>query len=337
MLLLAAALSSCAGGGREAEEVLFTKIGQHVLPKSRMVELNCVVSVVDVPRDAKELRLWVPYPSGDIVQHASERTVDYPSDYRPLVRYDEYGTPYVFMSGERPLPSEFKVEYVLKVRRDELGRDASAAAATGAVTEEDLAPIGDVDAAQLKQIVDGLEPVDNSTTGKARAIVDYVVKTLEYDVSAEGAGTGSVKHALESGRGTYLDYAMTTAALMRAGGIASRVESGYLLPEHRRPERSPLTERAAWVRFRASGVWSCADPCLADRFPELADYMFGGLCANRIHLSTGPGRRLDPEPKTPVPVPFIRAFGEAEEKPLTVETRFFFRDAVGDEDLEIEP
>ena len=344
-------------------KALFTGVGQHVLPESRLVELVCTVTVSDIPEKTKEVRLWIPFPTNSRHQRLVEPTIQSPASYRPMIRYDaRYGTPVLFVSAEAPLPKSFDVEYALRVERVRVQHQDMTTDPTEPDNQlqerlaADLALPEDAGQSELAKIVAEVAPADNATFDRARAIYDYVTGTLEVDnavlipdVAVEvtdavvrpdpdigtvadtpGPSGWGVKEILAARRGNAVDYALLTVALLRSAGIPARIESGVMLPEDKTPDRTELRDRAAWVRFYVSGFgWSVCDPYVADRYPELKAYMFGGLCSNRVQLSAGPEPGLAPEPKTGLPTVLAGAIAEADEKPVTVHTRIFFRDVSG--------
>lgn len=341
MLALAAVVLAAASCRNTPSKKLFSDTGQHVLPENRLVELVCKVTVSDIPRKTKEVRLWVPFPTGGRYQRLIDPSIESPASYRPMIRYDErYGTPVLFVLAEAPLPKSFDVEYTLRVERMKMAPHGvngvkPAAVEPDNVVRERLADRltlpEDVSEAELAKIVAEVAPADNAPFDRARAIYNYVIDTLEFDNTTTGSAGHIVKDVLVSRKAGPADYARVTVTLLRAAGIPALIENGVLLPEDKTPDRTELTGRAAWVRFYVNGAgWSACDPYLADRFGELRTYMFGGMCANRVQLGAGPGLGLVPKPETGPPAVFAEAIAEADEKPVTVETHIFFRDVSGE-------
>jgi len=344
-------------------KALFTGEGQHILPESRLVELVCAVTVSDIPEKTKEVRLWMPFPTSSRHQRLVEPTIQSPASYRPMIRYDaHYGAPVLFVSAEAPLPKSFDVEYALRVERVRVEHQDMTTNATGPDNQlqerlaADLAPVEDASQSELAKIIGEVAPADNAAFDRARAIYDYVMGALDVDnavfipevtvevteavvrpdpdigtVAMTAAPSGrSVKEILVARKGNAFDYALLTVALLRSAGIPARIESGVMLPEDKTPDRTELSERHAWVRFYVPGFgWNVCDPYLADRYPELKAYMFGGLCSNRVQLSAGPGPGLVPKPEAGLPTVLAGAVAEADEKPVTVDTHIFFRDVSG--------
>ena len=392
LLVLSVVVVSCKTSGTAKRE-LFTGEGRHVLPGTRVVELTCEVAVSGIPTDAKQVRVWIPFPTAGQYQKQIEPSIETPASYRPVVRYDErYGVPALYVSGEAPLPPTFSVSYSTRVERSVLDHhDVTVGAGE---PEEvirkrfagDLTPQTGVDTGELETVAAQIAPADNTTFSRARAIYDYVIDqragamptapspaadnvtaaappapdkaapdepvadepaaddvmapappaTVEDAVAADlDRKTGAAPEE-EPARiatpvgGDAIAYATATVALLRAAGIPARVETGVLLGEDRSPDRTEVSPSAAWVRFYVNGFgWSACDPYLAARFPELREYLFAGLCANRVQLGAGPEPQLVPTPEAKPPVVLSEAYAEADEEPVIAETRLFFRDVPG--------
>jgi len=122
ILLTVLSVGSCgvftSHSGRKTEEPVFSQIGQHVLPQTRRVEVTCELTVDDIPKETKEVRVWLPFPSVSGSQQVFEPTLSHPTSYRPVVRYDQrYGSRVLTVSGEAPLPESFAVAWSARVDR----------------------------------------------------------------------------------------------------------------------------------------------------------------------------------------------------------------------------
>jgi len=358
------------------EKSLFSKIGTHVLPPERTVELTCEVTVSEIPKDTKEVRVWIPFPQTSAHQQLIEPTISHPTSYRPVIRHDgRYGSRVLFVSGEAPVPERFTISYATQIGRAYLdqhhisppsplpdntvrthfkpdlepihiapfdGKDLSDEAKAQQLVvqkawiEKKVAeviifqpPNGDnVPEGVTASLKPGDERIDDFS--RARAVYDYVIYTLTPDNVPRPGVQRTVKEILDDGSGDAADYALVTVALLRAMGVPSRVAAGVMLDENKSPDLSGASVRGAWVRFVVNGrAWSACDPYTGDRHPELKDYMFRGLCSNRVHLSTGPQPELVPAPEGTSPVVFGTAFAEADEKPVRADMQIRFRDVSG--------
>lgn len=121
----------------------------------------------------------------------------------------------------------------------------------------------------------------------AKAIYDWVRKTLEYD--PEAAGRDPVA-AMAAKQGSDYDYAMLYCALLRAAGIPSRPISGYLVSETMEAVHHYWTEL-----YLEHYGWIPIDPLLGDEPPmmgvllraDAAAFYFGGIDNRHIELIRG--------------------------------------------------
>ncbi len=323
--------------------VAFSQIGNHVLPDKRLVEIKVEVAIADIGRKTKKVQTWIPYPATNAAQAVFEPIIESPAVFRPIVRLDaNYNTPLIFVLADQPLakeaasyspplPKDIAVTYTLQVER----LRASLADKKPGIPETPEAIAAD-HAGELKPVV-GIEPAeaaaalaavpaaaDNTPLARARAIYDYVVDTFQPDNSPTAK---PVKDTLAAKRGGAFDYALATVTLMRAAGIPARVEVGVTLPENRSPDPVELTERTAWVVFYANGFgWTSCDPFAADRAPELKDYLFGGVDANRVQLAVGPAPALQPVPDSGAPIFLTGVLSEGDGKLIPATMKITFRD-----------
>ena len=336
----------------EAPAPVFSEIGSHVLPETRRVELDVRVVLNDISDKAKRVQIWVPTPGASTAQTIMEPIIESPVAYRPILRLDQvYNSPSIFLIIDEPLqqeytdkmhplPKEVRLGYTMQVERRRVsavpskpGQEYSPMVMVA--PEEfrkqfaaDLKPLSEAD--DPKKLLDVAKllaavpaATDNTILAPARAIYNYVVDTF----APADASASSIKETFETRRGTALDYALATTALMRAAGIPAHVESGFYLPENRSADPVELKERAAWVVFYVSGAgWTACDPYLADRSPELKDYLFGGLDANRVQMSVGPAPGLMPPPESGAPLVLKDVLAEADGKPMPAAMTVRFRD-----------
>jgi transglutaminase-like putative cysteine protease len=392
-LLALAALSvvSCGGGPERYVEgdPLFSDVGQHVLPDARHVELECEITVSDIPKGAKEVQVWAPFPQDTPAQMLGETTLSHPTSYRPAIRYDQrYQARYLYVSASAPLPKSFKMSYEARVSRariedhftevknplpaaeirqrygDDLKQENLAKPPEGTMTPDERAAWQRSAEIEFEQKVaeilnaPAVPSSDNSTEGvaaaldaaqqaasetgkplpttrtddiaRARAVYDYVIYTMTPEEALTGGERRSAREVLESARGDAMDYALVTVALLRAAGIPARVETGLLLSEDKTPDRVEVVRKGAWVRFLVGGrVWTACDPYTADVTPDLREYMFRGVCANRIQLGSGPGEVFEEAPKSGAPGALAEVIAEADGKRIPVKCVFQFRDVAG--------
>ena len=137
-LILLAALSvvSCETAGKlafwrkdqkqKAPQPAFAPVAQHALPETRTVEMTCELTVDDVAKDIKEVRVWMPFPASGSYQRVTDPQFSHPTSYRPLVNYDErYGSRLLYVSAEAPLPTQFKMTWTAQIERSGVDHHAA--------------------------------------------------------------------------------------------------------------------------------------------------------------------------------------------------------------------
>ena len=324
--------------------IAFSEIGTHVLPDRRLVELSGEIVVSDIPSKAKKVQIWVPTPMASTGQQVMEPIIESPAAYRPIIRQDlVYSTPSLFLIVDQPLqreaegeaallPKEVRMRFTVQVERSRVN-DAQKAPSSPmgdeAMRKEfaaDLVLPKSLEAGELAAALAAVPAsADNSPFARARAIYNHVIDAFQPDNAAVQAQ--SLKDVFAAKKGGALDYAQATVALMRAAGIPSRIESGVSLPENRSPEAVNVAPNAAWVAFYVDGIgWTACDPFLADRCPELKDYLFAGLDANRVKTGVGPAPGLLPLPTAGAPLVLSEAIAEADGKLIPVKMTLVFRD-----------
>ncbi|WP_077718875.1 transglutaminase domain-containing protein [Novibacillus thermophilus] len=113
------------------------------------------------------------------------------------------------------------------------------------------------DAPAIEKLAEDLTRGKNGEREKAKAIYEYVAKTVKYDVrklenDAFKLDDSALK-TLESQKGVCQDYAFLTVALLRSIGIESRYIGGTA-------QSGSFVERHAWVEAKVNGEWVVMDP-----------------------------------------------------------------------------
>jgi len=127
---------------------------------------------------------------------------------------------------------------------------------------------------------------DPTPLGRARAIYDYVIDTMEYKKVGTGWGNGDTFWACTARYGNCTDYHALFISLARAEGIPARFEIGFSIPEDK-PAGS-VEGYHCWTQFHLPGVgWFPIDASEADKHPERRDLFFGTQPADRIQFTMG--------------------------------------------------
>jgi transglutaminase-like putative cysteine protease len=280
-------------------QLLPNALADDAAPKTRRVRLSYAAEVRDVPQDAKEVKLWLPFPPSNDDQQVSNITVR--SDVPTSVNTEgEYGNQILSLAVRAPIEKPVRVEMQFDVLRRE---HRNAGAATGKVV---AAPAPEKIAPRWLQR-DALMPIDGkvlelalaTTRGResrleqVHAIYDYTVSTLQYDKTGIGWGRGDIAYACDAKRGNCTDFHAVFIGLCRARGIPARFEIGFSLPtEH---QSGPIAGYHCWAAgYVLEFGWIPVDCSEAQKHPELREYFFGAHDENRVTFSTGRDIRLNP-------------------------------------------
>lgn len=295
-------------------------LSEDAAPKTRRVHLRYAAEVRDVPQDAKEVKLWLPFPPSNDDQQISNITVR--SDVPTSVNTEgEYGNQILSLSVRAPIEKPIRVELQFDVLRRE---HRNAGAATGklvaAAAPEKIAP------RWLQR--DALTPIDGkvlelalaTTRGResrleqVRAIYDHTVSTLKYDKSGTGWGRGDIAYACDAKRGNCTDFHAVFIGLCRARGIPARFEIGVSLPTEQ--QSGPIAGYHCWAAgYVPEFGWVPVDCSEAQKHPELREYFFGAHDENRVTFSTGRDIRLNPPQKGERLNFFVFPYAEVDGRP----------------------
>jgi transglutaminase-like putative cysteine protease len=272
--------------------------------KTRRVRFTYVAEVRDVPKDARDVKLWLPFPANNDDQQISNISVR--SDVPTSVNTEsEYGNQVLSLAVHAPIQQPIRVELQFDLLRRERRNPGAAAGkpVTAPVAEKPAAE--KIDPRWLQR--DALMPIDGkvlelalaTTRGResrleqVHAIYDYTVSTLKYDKSGSGWGRGDIAYACDAKRGNCTDFHAVFIGLCRARGIPARFDIGFSLPTDQ--PAGQIAGYHCWASaYVAEYGWVPVDCSEAQKHPEMRDYFFGAHDENRVTFSTGRDLRLNP-------------------------------------------
>ena len=202
-------------------------------------------------------------------------------------------------------------------------REASVDAAAKRLTEEQkklflaansLVP---VDGKPVELLKDSTLADDSMAAGKQ--LYEIVGGHMKYDKSQPGYGNGDVVWACDSKTGNCTDFHSLFISLARNSEIPARFEIGFPLPP--KSDSQDSTEGIVkgyhcWAWFHSEGTgWAPVDISEADKHPELKEYYFGKLTADRVAFSTGRDIELVPSSNADPLNYFVYPYVEVDGKP----------------------
>lgn len=290
-------------------------------PHTRHVRFTYSTEVRDIPSDAREATLWIPFPPSNDSQEISNIVVR--SDVPTAVERElEYGNQALSLTVRDPNGKPVRVELQFDVVRRER-RNAAAVARKRA--QPPPAPEG-INERWLQR--DRLVPIDGKvldlareiTRGHAspfeqvRAIYDYTVSTLTYDKTGIGWGRGDFAYACDAKKGNCTDFHAVFTGLCRARGIPARFEIGFSLPIDK--PSGEIAGYHCWADCYVSGYgWIPVDCSEAQKHPEQRGYFFGAHDEHRVAFSTGRDVRLNPTQRGERLNFFVYPYAEIDGKP----------------------
>jgi transglutaminase-like putative cysteine protease len=247
-------------------------------------------------------RVWIPVASNSHDQSVEIQSIRLPADYSET-RETKFGNRLIYFEavandqGEIP----FHLEYL--VRRKELlaGSPEPVDSETqGAFLRgSSLVP---VDASLRKRLLDD-EAARGEALEVARRLYDAVDGRMKYDKPTNLPwGRGDAVWACDSGVGNCTDFHSLFIAVSINLGIAAKFEIGFPVPAE--VGSGPIAGYHCWAKFADGKHWRPVDISEADKHPELREYYFGNLSADRVAFTVGRDLVLVP-PNRAGPVNFL--------------------------------
>lgn len=280
------------------------------------------------PADAKEVRLWVPYPLTDenqqitdanVIGNFTSKTASGGSKSGPAALYAEWKGP----MAERKLMYSFTV-----LRKDVVTKDFPKTEGPIPTEMEPYLDLGHLGKSEkrVKEIAADITKGKATVLAKARAVYDWIVENMRRDPNVKGCGLGEIDRLLVDKAGKCADIHTVFTALARAAGVPTREIYGLRL--HKEKEGDITKFQHCWAEFFLPGYgWVIVDPADVLKFkleknptPEelkaKAEYFFGAVDESRVQLSMGEHVVLDPAPKDGALLYFMYPYAEADSKPL---------------------
>lgn len=268
----------------------------------RSIEFMEKISV-PIPKQSKNIQIWIPLPPNDSYQQAEILNVESPYPYR-ITKDRDFGNQLLYIeskSSDKDQNLNIKVLYkIVRYEQRILNRRSNSELlnrqapllVSSYLKSRGLETIND----KIKRISEEITRGREDPLQKAKSIYAYVLRTMQYDKSGTGWGRGDSVYACDVGKGNCTDFHSLFITLARASQIPARFQMGIPLPES--SEGEPSGSYHCWAEFYIDGKgWIPVDISEAWKNPKKAEYFFGNLDANRILLTTGREILLSPRQK----------------------------------------
>lgn len=296
--------------------------------KERRAEVTYSVNL-NAPADAKQVRLWIPYPMSDENQEITDVVVTGNSTAWGVYKEGAFGNSALYAEwkdtkGPRTLTYTFKV-----LRRERVTKEIPAAELPFSKSEfrKELAPtrLANLKGPQ-KDLAEKISAGKKTNREKAFAIYDWTVENMFRDPNAKGCGLGDVDTLVRTLGGKCGDIHSVYTALARVSGVPSREVWGIRIPAGKGGDMTKAQH--CWAEWYSPGYgWVAVDPAdvrkailekkiTMEQAKPLREYYFGAVDENRIATGTGRDLVLNP-PQSGEPLNyFMYPHAEADGKPL---------------------
>jgi transglutaminase-like putative cysteine protease len=270
------------------------------------------------------LKVWLPVPQtnewqvvkpGEMIAPVVP-TETFEARYSNKMQHFDFAVP---ESGE----ASFRIPYEVtrkEVRLEELDSD-DLLPGDLFLTANNKVPIEGKATSLLGGVALPLDPIK-----RARAIYDLVDDHVKYSKDGEGWGQGDSEWVCDSRFGNCTDFHSLFISLARSKGIHARFEIGFpIAPD---VESGLVGGYHCWGWFHVDGKgWVPVDISEADKHPEMKEYYFGNVTADRVAFSTGRDLVLEPKQSRPPLNFFVYPYAEVDGNVLDrkhVELKFAF-------------
>ena len=304
LFLSAPFLAGCASVSPGTAEVRVSDV-------ERTFDFVYSAATADVPGHAKSVRLWIPLPRTTLEQDVAglrvtglvgnaafelgdaELSVPGTAELAGLrwtvgALENGEGHSLCLETGGAPIELELRCRVT---RRESAGVIATDADAARHLEPDTLIPLD----GKVATIAASL-PRGESRLETARELYEHTLERMRYDKPAGGEwGRGDAEWACESRHGNCTDFHSYFMGLARAKEIPARFVMGFPVPAGSEREAA-IGGYHCWAYFLVEDQWIPVDISEADKNPELAEFFFGNLDANRVELTSGRDVLLSPRP-----------------------------------------
>ena len=261
------------------------------VPSQRSFRFHYAVTVTEL-QPKSQARIWIPVAKSNAHQQVQLVQTNLPAEPQETVERT-YDNKVFYFEASANESGEIPLEVVYEVTRTEVTPE------TGHAYDKKhrdlflqanrLVPIG---GKPFELFIGENKPAGNLLS-IARELYDKVDHHVQYDKPDQGNwGRGDAVWVCDSKYGNCTDFHSLFVSLSRSINIPAKFEIGFSIPE--RKGSGDVGGYHCWAWFAKNGHWVPVDISEADKHPELKDYYFGHLSADRIVFTTGRDLQLDP-------------------------------------------
>jgi transglutaminase-like putative cysteine protease len=281
------------------------------------------------PVEAKNVRLWIPYPMSDKNQDITDVIINGNYSSMGVYRDPQFGNNILYAEWNGPV-QERKLSFSFNVKRKELVTKNFPQKETAFSTDEFKPYLGPTTPGRtegiFKKYALKITKGKKTVLAKARAVYDWIVDNMHRDPDVKGCGFGEVEKLLGTLGGKCADLHSVYVALARASGVPAREVFGIRIPKGK--EGDMTKAQHCWAEFYLPGKgWVVVDPAdvrkmileqnlSIEQAKPYREYYFGAVDESRIAFGMGRDIILNPPQSASALNYFMYPYAEADGKPL---------------------
>ena len=275
------------------------------------------VTVKDVAKGSKIVRMWLPVPQNDENQTIVGFKLAETPGKVSFSRDPEHDNMFAYCEVENPQKSSYTFGYSFTVTRKKQSLNNPHKTEIMPITDEHRLALEEYLGSNRYVIIDDFirkkadELCGNGTdpVKQARAIYDWIICYGEYwkkDIKRFApSGHGSTKYFCEVGTGNCADFHAAFLSLVRSRGIPARINFGSVFWKDKQGKDIDAGYHC-WPEFYAPGHgWVVVDASQGDFEPEKEEFYFGNLETRRIVFTKGRDINLVPRQTNPDPLDYL--------------------------------
>lgn len=287
------------------------RVEADIFPLERQFQISYNADLSALPKDALNVRIWIPLAANREGQEILERKIEAPGAYQ-VTQDPVFGNEMLYFEAKGGLPEKinFKIDYRVKVNKNGFY----------ALNNKDENTSVYLKPTRFMKITEEVERKVKEATNdkqgfreKVRGIYDYVIGNMEYDKLTPGWGKGDTLRACLMGKGNCTDFHSLFISMAQATNIPARFKIGFTVPNE---EEGVIPGYHCWAEFYEEGRgWRPIDASDAWKHPERKEAYFGNFDTNKFTVSMGRDLKLAP-PQSGGPVniffyPYVEVDGKA--------------------------
>lgn len=264
---------------------------------SQTFQLTYSFRIKYIPRDAKEIKVWLPYPPEDQYQKILKAEINVPGKLK-ITKDKKLANRIIYGVYHNQGTSMLKGSIIYDVKRLErlqkpldspvTGQDSYPSELMKYLQPSKLVTISP----RINKIAKEITAGKATPLGKAKSIYDYVFETMEYNKAVPGWGHGDTERACDIRKGNCTDFHSLFISLARASNIPAKFVIGFNIPDK---QKSVVGGYHCWAEFYVNGLgWVPVDISEAWQDKSKKEYYFGNLDKNRIEFTVGRDIVLSP-------------------------------------------